>query len=672
MPSIAEIRQQFPQYDDLSDEALAEAFYRKFYSDMPREEFDASIGAKKPKDESDGFLRNIDSAVRGAADIVTFGLADEISGGLSALTGIGGDFGDVSGNIQEERDIQEFRDKNDPIASNAGRLAGGVAMAARGGLLGLPRIAPKSPALGSRIAAGAKEGALYGGLYGAGSGEGMGDRVGDAVAGAATGGMIGGAIPTIVAGARTAAKPLTDAIGARRNPSAYGARKVQERLAASGMSPQQAGTRMERAPGSSLADVSGSSARDLLRTATNIPGPARDRVTKQLTLRQMGQGDRLKAIIRDVFADPDGFITAKDQLSKAWAATGEELYEPALKRKIVWTDRLKQFVDEPIFKRGLAQGVKIQRLESLAAGKPFNPSDYAIVSFNEAGDPIIGAVPNMRTLNVAKKGIDAIIGDMKNPITGRLTEEGRATDMVRRAFLKEIDRWNPDYAKARQTWGGFAKVNEALEFGRKEAFRMSPEAVRKTFAEMSVSEKQAARIGIADAMRDKVDKAGFTNNAVLRIFSNRQNTGVLKEVFPDQESFSAFRKAIFAEARKRATYDAVKGNSTTARQMMDLAESGGLAEGADLAGQVARGDIVGAGMKWLGTRLKMLGGFTPEVADEVAKRLTSSDPGAARRLMSEISKIEKQAISADKKRALIESLVTRSIAAPAVSAISQN
>jgi hypothetical protein len=44
MPSIAEIRQQYPQYSDMSDQALADALYKKYYSDMPRQDFDSKVG----------------------------------------------------------------------------------------------------------------------------------------------------------------------------------------------------------------------------------------------------------------------------------------------------------------------------------------------------------------------------------------------------------------------------------------------------------------------------------------------------------------------------------------------------------------------------------------------------------------------------------------------------
>lgn len=44
MATIQEIRQKYPQYSDLSDQQLADALYRKYYSDMPRPDFDARIG----------------------------------------------------------------------------------------------------------------------------------------------------------------------------------------------------------------------------------------------------------------------------------------------------------------------------------------------------------------------------------------------------------------------------------------------------------------------------------------------------------------------------------------------------------------------------------------------------------------------------------------------------
>ena len=47
MTSLAEIRSQYPQYSDLSDAQLSDAIHAKFYSDMPKAEFDKQLLEKK-------------------------------------------------------------------------------------------------------------------------------------------------------------------------------------------------------------------------------------------------------------------------------------------------------------------------------------------------------------------------------------------------------------------------------------------------------------------------------------------------------------------------------------------------------------------------------------------------------------------------------------------------
>lgn len=48
MPTISEIREKYPQYQDLDDNALAGALHKKFYSDMPETEFLQKIGMAEP------------------------------------------------------------------------------------------------------------------------------------------------------------------------------------------------------------------------------------------------------------------------------------------------------------------------------------------------------------------------------------------------------------------------------------------------------------------------------------------------------------------------------------------------------------------------------------------------------------------------------------------------
>jgi len=50
--SISQVREKFPQYNDLSDEQLAQGLHKKYYSDMPFDTFSQKIGLKsKPVDQ---------------------------------------------------------------------------------------------------------------------------------------------------------------------------------------------------------------------------------------------------------------------------------------------------------------------------------------------------------------------------------------------------------------------------------------------------------------------------------------------------------------------------------------------------------------------------------------------------------------------------------------------
>jgi hypothetical protein len=73
MPTLAEVRAKYPQYNDMSDGALADALHRKFYSDMPRADFDRALGvtaAPEPGmlDTVRGAVNTGGQVVRGAVD----------------------------------------------------------------------------------------------------------------------------------------------------------------------------------------------------------------------------------------------------------------------------------------------------------------------------------------------------------------------------------------------------------------------------------------------------------------------------------------------------------------------------------------------------------------------------------------------------------------------------
>ena len=60
MPTLADIRAQYPQYSDLDDNVLADSLHRRFYADMPREEFNKRIGVEAMPPRTGTFERAAD------------------------------------------------------------------------------------------------------------------------------------------------------------------------------------------------------------------------------------------------------------------------------------------------------------------------------------------------------------------------------------------------------------------------------------------------------------------------------------------------------------------------------------------------------------------------------------------------------------------------------------
>lgn len=244
-----------------------------------------------------------------------------------------------------------------------------------------------------------------------------------------------------------------------------------------------------------------------------------------------GPGAFALARLRDQFEGSESFYDNLDTLARQRSEAARPLYEKAFAQQGIHSDRLAQFLDDPVIKQGLSRGLEIQRLEALAEGRQFNPKDYAVTRFNDAGDPVIGAVPNMRLLDAAKRGLDDILDGYRDPTTGRLAldQRGRAIERVRQSLVSTLDGLNPDYKAARQAWGGPSQGMAALEAGR-DALRLDPEQIAKRFAGMSDTEKDFFKAGLYRELQDKFSSAK-TPDAAYRFLADPKTADKLAAVF---------------------------------------------------------------------------------------------------------------------------------------------
>ena len=141
-------------------------------------------------------LRRIDDFVRGAADAITFGYADEIAAKLDQLTGLNtANANKPSGTSSYEANLaaQRERDKQGGAERVAGQLSTVLLPTA-----GVIRATDTATRLG-RAGAGAATGAVQGALYGSGSADGdLADRAQGAAVGAGTGLVLGGALGSVL------------------------------------------------------------------------------------------------------------------------------------------------------------------------------------------------------------------------------------------------------------------------------------------------------------------------------------------------------------------------------------------------------------------------------------------------------------------------------------------
>jgi hypothetical protein len=299
-----------------------------------------------------------------------------------------------------------------------------------------------------------------------------------------------------------------------------------------------------------LASSSGKSPADLTRAVVDASGKpitAAEAIGKPGTVglaalgRRNGEtGDALTGLLDERATGAPGRVMADYAAAsgvdphaaqgniEALVAEGRQkaapLYQQAYQQPPAITDRLAQFANEPIVQQGMKTGIKIQRLKALEEGRPFDPNAYGITSFDAAGDPVIGPVPTWQTWDAGKVGLDNMLDQYRDKVTGRvvLDKMGDAINGVRKAMVREVDAVNPAYKAARAQAGDYLSASSAFQWAQKAI--LDPNATAAQFSKMLQSaepaELEAMKGGVANklfnlAQNDRLDPKVF-NRPVVR------------------------------------------------------------------------------------------------------------------------------------------------------------
>ena len=374
-----------------------------------------------------------------------------------------------------------------------------------------------------------------------------------------------------------------------------------------------------------LVDVGGENLRGLGGNVARAPGESRAIASTFLKERDEEAAKRLSADIQQYVSGGPTVFQATEALLESRSRASSPLYKQAQELQNVWSPRLEQFLSHPDVQKGLAKGYEIESRLSLARGEPITASQMGVDIGIDGSTKILGK-PNVRLLDMGKQGLDAMIAARRDPITGRLDAEGVSLDTMRREYVKAIDEADSSgiYKRARETWAGYSASLDALQQGRT-VFGGSPEENAVAVAALSPGDREFYRMGVADVLKERLSKGGFTGDESKQLIKNPWMRDQLRPAFKEKADFDAFVDAVTTERKMFDTKVGTIGNSASAGRIAeDVAEGGNMGKLAQFGAQLSSGHpikaISGMWKAYQDLGLKP----NPELNEKVAQILFSS------------------------------------------------
>ncbi len=254
-----------------------------------------------------------------------------------------------------------------------------------------------------------------------------------------------------------------------------------------------------------------------------------------------------------------------------------------------------------------------------------------------------------QTLDYVKRGMDDVLEQRRNPLTGRLVldEAGRAENGVRSQLLSENDRLNPAFAQARAAYQGPVAARDALTRGQ-DALNLSPDELRMQVGRQSPEHMAQMQLGF----RSQLMENGRAMRAAGNPFDAASTLGTpaavdrLGILHPGSAGVLNLLRTAELERGLARTTNKLLGNSDTAERMLaDKAFGGGAVPSMALdAGMMAMGGVptatVGRAIANHGLRDAFtlgLGKRAVAKADAIAPIMVNPDPLANISLLDQLA-----------------------------------
>jgi hypothetical protein len=539
--------------------------------------------------------------------------------------------------------------KENPFVAPALEFGGGAAPALAA-MLAAPATggatAPVAASALSRLAANPyARGAVIGGSTGAVSGAGSakpGERGEGATSGAVVGTVLGTATPAVIRAGGAGAQWLRDRVApseATVTKAAVG--KVSRAVKESGMTPKDVERKVlqDRARNipSTIANADPALV-DLAETVAQRSGPSGRIVEKKLGEQTAGARERTYAQTRNAVKSGN-FYADEQKMVAELRKNADTMYKDAYAFGDVDDPRIIEALKNPRFQDFFSKARNIADTEAQAAKlRGEDPSQYALPEiykpsgkFDSNGNEILELtkLPDVRTLDYIKRGIDATIESGFNSKNGMSKAEANALKDLRNVYVNAIDEAtggaNSPYLKARQEYRGDMEVLDAMRSGMNDFNKLDHEQVIDMIGKMGAAEKDAFRTGVVRDLYSKIMDPSGNINAAQRIIGSPEMQAKLQPLFDSPAKFDLFKSALEREAQlfqqsNRILGGAATGRRTQARERFE--------EGPGVGAAVA--DAVSGGF-WgsltnMAARLARSANMTDEVAEKVGRLLMSSDP----------------------------------------------
>lgn len=588
----------------------------------------APVSTPSPQPEVGAERTALEQGLQGA----TFGFADEITdrigSGLASLA-TGETYSDLlkeARGASKDRMAAQFEQR--PGLSLASNLAGGLLTGVAGASTKAGTALTNSLRTGgaaARIGKGAVAGAASGAAYGAGTSD-EGKRLAGAGQGAAIGGAFGAAVPAIGAAYRGVKNTASGArnIALPGNPAINAEQKVLQRFSDDLLTPQGISGRLSNRPGAAIIDVGRANTQRLGEAVSNIPGKSANIAEGFVEGRASGASKRIKGDISRYISNRGELSTVADDLMKKGEELASPLYEKAFSaNKDIASPIVNRILKTDAGRKALAFAANRMNNKMALMGVPDKELAEQAKLARKYSTGGISKGLKLRTLDFVKQGLD----DQASALY-RAGESGAANDIrdLARGLRNELDNLDVSgglYKQARKVWSGTMQGQEALENGRS-FLNFDTPALRNTYRELGDTEKELFRVGIAQHIRDLVNKSPDRTNIAKRIFGKQEYREKLQSILGKDE-FNKFRLSMMREDKMHLLNQKLVGNSRTLLRQQEISDLGG--DSSDILVKALTGNKTVMAINQLGKMISArYQGINRQTATEIANILFERDP----------------------------------------------